>query len=571
MSRETSPRIRTQNRFVAFWAKTFPYIKLQTKLSFTAQRRQSVGRRVAKYIVDFLVFVAIMVFLFLLLRALVTQSTKIPGKSISIALFTLSQLILLVMSVAQQCKRLHRPEDIRIITSFPLTPFQRYLGEIISIYVRLLFFSLLFFWPVMIVYGAAMAVADSTIKVGTIVAFIFSSLFATILLPLVPFAVSLVISVPFMYLVSFLSNKNIAKLVIFILGFVILLVIYSLVLRFMADWYIHAKNNVEVMEGIASFLNRMNKPYNPSYFTSEIAVMENVGINFLCVLAIGIVFGAAGIAITKPLYHRFATSASSLEQLTAVRKTKLNSDNAFKTIFTKEVKQIVRTEAYAYFYLGVAFAIPIMTYLVADIVQMLGKSHTGNTIFFGFAFMILFIILSLIGSFSANAISREGTQFYITKVSPISYRKQLLAKALVNFTVAFGTMFLCVIVLAATANTSQDAKMGLSAVDVVFLFFMALFFLIGVTFNGINLNLARPKIDVNNAAPNESNVVIQLLIAIFVTGIASIFVIVVDGVLGVSSSICHAIILALMVVYAGINFLIFFFTAERKYAKIEAK
>ncbi len=325
------------------------------------------------------------------------------------------------------------------------------------------------------------------------------------------------------------------------------------------------------MEGIASFLDRMNKPYNPCYFTSEIAVIQNVGINFLFVLAIAVVFGTIGIAITKPLYHHFATSTSSLEQLTSVRKTKLNSDNAFKTIFVKEVKQIVRTEAYAYFYLGVAFAMPIMTYLVADIVQMLGKSHTGNTIFFGFAFMILFIILSLIASFSANAISREGNQFYITKVAPISYRKQLLAKALVNFTVAFGTMFLCVIVLAATANSGQDQRMGLSSIDITFLFFMALFFLIGITFNGINLNLARPKIDVNNAAPNESNVVIQLLIALFVTGIASIFVIVVDGVLGVSSSLCHGIILALMVIYATVNFLVFFFTAERKYAKIEAK
>ncbi len=87
----------------------------------------------------------------------------------------------------------------------------------------------------MLVYGGAIAVSDDTIKTGTIVAFVFTSLFATILLPLVPFAISLVISVPFMYLVSYLSNESSAKLVICILGFVILVVIYSWVLRFMAD------------------------------------------------------------------------------------------------------------------------------------------------------------------------------------------------------------------------------------------------------------------------------------------------------------------------------------------------
>lgn len=569
---ETKPAVKKgPNRFVIFWQKTLPYIKLQTKLSFTAARQQKLSRKIIRYIVDALVFIAILVFIFFLLRSLVTQSTKIPGKSISIAMFTIAQLILLVMSIAMQCKRLHRPEDIRLITSFPLTTFQRYVGEIISIYIRLLFFSVVFFWPIMLVYGAAIATSSEGITAGIIFGFVFASLFASLLLPLIPYAISLVISVPFMFLVSYLSNKHIAKLIIFIFGFIVVLTVYSLVLRFMADWYVHAKNNVEVMEGIAAFLDRMNKPYNPCYFTSQIAVMESVGINFLITLGISIVFMAIGIAITKPLYRKFSTSATTLESLTSVRQTKINSDPAFKTIFLKEVKQIIRTETYAYFYLGVAFAMPVMTYLVADIVQMIGQSHTGNTIFFGFAFMILFIILSLIGSFSANAISREGNQFYITKVSPISYRKQLLAKALVNFSVAFFTMLLCIIVLAATANSDQDALMGLSAVDIIFLFFMALFFLVGITFNGINLNLARPKIDVNNAAPNESNVVVQLLIALFVTAIAAIFVIVVDGVAGVSSSICHGIVLALMFVYAGINFGIFWFTAEKKYAKIESK
>ncbi|MCQ3907938.1 MAG: hypothetical protein MJ219_04475 [Mycoplasmoidaceae bacterium] len=88
----------------------------------------------------------------------------------------------------------------------------------------------------MLVYGAAIASSgQESVNVGIAFGFVFASLFASLLLPLIPYAISLVISVPFMFLVSYLSNKHIAKLVIFILGFIIVLTLYSLILRFMAD------------------------------------------------------------------------------------------------------------------------------------------------------------------------------------------------------------------------------------------------------------------------------------------------------------------------------------------------
>lgn len=555
--------------------RTIPYIRLQTKLAFTPNRIEKRSRRIIRRIFDVLVFVIILFFAYFLFGALLNQSDILAPKSLTIAIVTLTQAILLCLSVAQQCKRLHKPEDIRLITTFPLTYFQRYMGEIISLYIRLLFWSLLLFWPLMMSYGAAMASTMAKFpSAGKVFAYLFSTLFASLLMPLFPFAFSLVISVPFMYLVSFLQNKNVAKLIIFVIGFVGLLAVYALVLRFMGDWWIHLKKNVEAMEGIRDFLNGMNKWYNPCYFTSEIAITTDAGHLFACfgiLLGISAVFMTIGICITRPLYKKFTSSSSVLETVMPVRKIKLSSHNAYSTIFLKEIKQILRTQTYSFFYLGVAFAMPVMTFMVADIIQMVGKESTGNHIFFGFALLILLILMSLIGSFSANSISREGSQFYITKVTPVSYRKQLLAKALVNFTVSFFAMLLCVIVLAATANNGQDKIMGLSAVDITFLFFITTFFLIGVTFNGINLNLARPKIDMANTSPNESNVLIQLLIALVLAGVVTMLTIIIDGIVGQSSSASHGIMLAVMVVYALINFLIFFFTVNKKYTKIEVK
>lgn len=228
------------------------YIKLQTKLAFTPNRVEKTGKKIFHYVVDLIVFAIILFFIHYLLRSLVTQSTFITGPSVAIAIFTIAQIILLIISIISQCKRLHRPEDLRIISSFPLTSFQRFLGEIIAIYIKLTIYAIVLFFPTLIVYGFAAKLISAS--------FVFSSLFATILLPLIPFAISLIVSVPFMFLGKALQNKHIVKLVLFVLLFIGLLTIYSLVLRFMSDWFIHAKNNKEVIVGIANFLDGINKP-----------------------------------------------------------------------------------------------------------------------------------------------------------------------------------------------------------------------------------------------------------------------------------------------------------------------
>lgn len=539
------------------------YIKLQTKLAFTPNRIEKLPKKIMRYVLDAMVFAVILFFAHYLFGSLVNQTTFIPGPSISILIFTIAEIILLVISIVGQCKRLHKPEDLRIISSFPLTSFQRYLGEIIAIYIKLSIYAFVLFYPLLIVYGLAANMIS--------VSFAFSALFAVILLPLVPFAISLIVSVPFMFISNSLENRHMVKLVLFILLFIALLAIYSLILRFMADWFIHAKNNKEVVVGIANFLDKLNMPGNFAYFTSQICLVRNVGLNILWTLLIAAGCTTIGILITKPLYEKFTSSTSNIEGNAKVLKTNLTQQNAYRTIFQKEMKQIVRTSTYAYFYLGVAFAMPVMTYLIADIIKMVGASETGNRIFYGFGIMILFIIMSLIGSFSASIISREGSQFYITKVAPLSYRKQLFAKLLVNFAVAFGALVLCIISLSVTVNFSGDTKLGLSGIDIVLISFTMLFFLIGITFNGVNINLARPKIDMSNAQPNESNVVIQLLIGLAITFFFSGLSIIVDGVLGKQAVYWHVIILCIMLLYAAINFAVFFFTAEKKYARIEAK
>lgn len=551
------------------FSKIFTYVKLQTKLSFGSNRTQKLSRKIINIVLACIIYALFLVLAYLFFNDLVTQTTYITGQDAAILIFSIIQFVLLVSSILTQCKRLYKPNDLQLISTFPLSSFQKYLGEIISIYVKLLIRTVIFVYPFLIVYGLASGFIST--NVGPTIAYIFSSLFATLLLPLLPFSFSLIISIPFMYLGDWIKNKNILKLVIFIVLFVALLVFYSFILRFIADRWIHAATNVDVIKAIASFLSAINKPYNFVYFTSEICLGNKIYINLPILIGICAIFMTIGILITKPLYKKFISSANVLESTAVIKNVELTDKNTYLAIFIKEFKQIIRTQTYAFFYLGVAFSMPILTFLTTDLIKTLGQAQTGSHVFFGFAMLILCIIISLIGSYSASVISKEGQQFYITKIAPLSYRKQLFAKILVNFTVSFIGLLLCIVVLGATATTMDGADSTLSVVDLFVLLAICIFFLIGISFNGVNINLVRPKVDIKNGQPNESNVVIQLIIGILITAIISIFVIVSDGILNSSSIYGHLAILGLMFIYALINFLIFYFTAEKKYAKLEVK
>jgi len=565
----------------------FNYIKLQTTLSFRSNTSSKRSSRIVSWILKALILVAVLLLVYYFTRSIVSHSNQMDGRHPIVAIITLTQILLLIYSVSMQMKRLYKPDDLRIISTMPLTPFQRYLGEIITIYIKLFFYTFIILWPVLLVYGAASNHIIDTLKQVKImnVQYVFATFLVALMTPMFPFAVSLVISVPFMLLGDFLKEKNIVKLIIFIVLFVGILVAYGVLLRLMAELYTQASSYKKVLEGIKAFLvgsnfeknnGGLNGYYNPSSYLAEMCLANNKLrsfswiANFFVSIAFILVFGIAGVAITKPLYTKFSNESGVIEGMAKVRQIKLSPHHSYRAMFAKEFKQIIRTPAYAYFFVGVAISMPVMTFIITDLIQRIGEASIGPTAFFGFSLLVICVIVSLIGSYSANVISREGHQFYITKISPIPYRKQLFVKGTVNFAVSFAGLLLSIIVIAImTVNKSSGPSLTFG--DVAMLFAIATFFLLGITFNGMNIDVVRPKIDMLGSETNESNIVIQIVISLAVTAIVSIFAISFGGIFQKQSIYTELIVLGVMMIYALINFLIWYFTCEKKYANIEIK
>ena len=170
----------------------------------------------------------------------------------------------------------------------------------------------------------------------------------------------------------------------------------------------------------------------------------------------------------------------------------------------------------------------------------------------------------MISSFAGTVLSVEGKNFYITKLVPVSYRKQLLIKGLLNIAVSAVALAISTVVIACLGF--------LNGTEIAVFVAAQLLLAVGLVFNGINLNLANPNLKPKaNGEAEEINITYMLLIGLFVAAILGACSIIFPKTPEIGGTlVAYLIAVAVPFVYSVINMLVFWFTADNKYRKIEA-
>ena len=229
-------------------------------------------------------------------------------------------------------------------------------------------------------------------------------------------------------------------------------------------------------------------------------------------------------------------------------------------MFGHEFKEIVRTRVFAYFYLGVAVATPVMVFFCDRLVSDVGAAQLGEGVNFGASMLVIAAFMALINAFSAASLSREGEKFFITKLIPVPYRTQLLIKGLVNLIVSAGALVISVVVIVSLGFVTAAEAAVIAAAG--------LLLSCGFVLNGLNLNLANPSIRVrSDGGFNEANVTLMMVIGLFLSAAVGIAAIVLP--FFIAEWLAYLAAAAVALLYAGANFVVFWFTAQKKYAAVE--
>ena len=532
--------------------KILTFVGLHFKLQFRRDASADKKGRVMSIITTVIALAAMLLlakFLFDILGGHLVGDVTV--QQFSSFLFTVIGVVLVLLAVSLEIRFFLKPADLNITARFPMSAAEMFTAQLLIVYIQLLCYSAMLILPTLLLFGWSWGVMS--------VGFVAQTLLSILVAPLVPFAIATLFVVPTMYILSVLENHNVVKLIIFVLLISAGFVLYNYILNFLAEYYIHNTINADTQAYVVNFILALNSEWNIFAWLGNIFGCVSLVKSLAIWLGATAVLGALGYLIIKPVYTR--VRRNTLEGLVSKfsKASAMSGDGPKMAIFKKEFKDVIRTPTYAYFYLGISIITPVMVFLTNRLVQKVGEAQMGGNIAFGVSILVVLVFMIMICSFSANAVSREGKQFYITKIIPIDYRAQLLSKGLLNLLVAFGALFISVVILC--------SMRFITVLQGLILLINALLFSIGIIANGLNLNVRHPYVKGSNSDSTQTNATVLMIIGLLLCAVEGIIAIVVPFLL--SEAIVYLAIGVITIVYCVINVLIFALTTNKKYSRIE--
>lgn len=532
----------------------FNYIKLQFKLEYSNEKSNKRGN-VISAILSVLVFAVIMGLIYVFSGVMVSSfDDRVAMRDIAELFVFVIETVLMFQATGLQIKYLFKPADLKISARFPLSAAQFYIASSALIYFNMIISSAMTFLPIMLIFGA----------VGHILTPGYAGLavLATLLAPLIPFSLSMLFSVPLMYVLSLLENKNYLRLILFILLIVGFFVAYDYVLNMMADYFIHRRIDSDTNNLWTKIIIALNSAYNPFVYVRDLlfadTVLRGLGIVILCTLLANV----SGCLVSVPTYAYVRRSALEGSRNIFNKKIRLTNDKPVVAMMKREIKETVRTRVYAYFYLGVATATPVMVFFCDRLVTEVGQSQLGSSVAMSASVLVITSFITMINVFSASAINKEGERFYITKIIPVGFKNQLLIKGFINAAVSVGALIICCFVIGVLEF--------LSAADTAVLFTSELLLVVALIFTGFNLNLKYVNLKTrDNGDTDETNVTILMIIGIVISAVLTTSTIFICYFCPVEYSYIPLYLTAVLLLVVNIS--VFFTTAEKKYFEIEPR
>ncbi len=531
------------------------FIRLQLKLKWGYNRNNNKASAIMTAIAALLA-VLIALALVAVLTYVLRASIGVKAKPLSELYLTLIMAALTIVATGMQVNRLYRPGDMLITARFPLSPFKLFAGYLILNYIDLTIYSVIFVLPVMLVFGFTVQCLSVVYIIGTVLGALF--------MPLIPFALSIFIAIPAVYFMEFLARHGAVRLVLFVLCLIGAFFLYYFLLNELAQFFLHRNWEEGTLEIWESILKALDSYYNPAYYLGNIIFFDKFWIGLAVVLGGGAWLTGCGVflasAVCTELRNKALDSGTTGRQ---GRYSRIDGYGSGHAILRYTFREIVRTKTYSYFYLGVAISTPVMVFFCNRLVTMVGEGYIGSGINFGASMLVVAVFMAMICSFTATVLSVEGKTFYITKLVPVGYRKQLFIKGLLNIVVSAVALAISTIVLVALDFLTYREMWVLIGTQFVLA--------AGLVFNGINMNLANPNLKPKaNGEAEEINITYMLLIGLVLAAIIGAGCIILPRVYEENGAMfAYMGAGAVAAVYMLINVVVFFCTANKKYRKIE--
>lgn len=462
-------------------------------------------------------------------------------------------LVQFLFGLSLTTKTLYFNSDSDLL-KLPLSGRMIFLAKVTYLFIYELIFTTVLSLPVFIMYGIATSQG----------ALFYTLLIPnTLFLPIIPFLFGLLCSVPAMYIVAFLKNKFIVMLIIYIVCVGAGFYVYTYALQFIMQ----VLNNGGIADVfsdsvIGSIKQVANYLHIPMLFRNSLLVykfLPSAVINLTIVVVLGIlIFSFAKKTYLKLLLNNIGGNGQAFKKKTTVKKRRVG-----KALFFREFTTIFRSVNYSFQYLTVIITTPLMVYFSSEIASNIGVQQLGEGVLPGIAVLVLIMFLTMGTSFAATSITREGGNFFHTKIIPVSYRKQVTVKFLLYVIVSVPAVVVSCVALAIAGF--------LTYIQALFIALAVCLIVIGNICSSISTDLKRPQfmfLDGKEITSSNRNINSSISAGFVIAVLMGVACIVVS--LFVSIPAIYLVLFGFGVPYMILELFRLFFRLEKRYRNIEA-
>lgn len=455
-------------------------------------------------------------------------------------MFAFISIILIVSGVSSITKVLYFKGDNEMLMRFPVKGSEVFISKTVFLLVSRIFVTSIIIVPFLIAYAEVVKVPSGYYWALPIV---------ILFLVFIPFFISNLLAIPFMHVSNKIRHKFGLIIVLTAITMTVMFILYMVLFEKMVEYFKDMNFSVfdpKVVEKIKEIVVYII----PFKYFADILLGQNLLVAYLVLGLITLVSAAGTILVIAKLYSKTLLNNVEVEGSAYTHKTKNKVRGIFATLFKKEFIQIFRSVNYSFQYFVLACAMPFMVYYCNEIAIKIGKNDIGEQIIPGLTLLIMLIFTTVINSFSATSVTREGANFYHTKVLPVSIRTQLAVKFFMYLIVSFVANAITVaIIIGAKQIPAQQAFILFGIVQASS---------VALTLISMKFDVKKPRFNLSGEGElvnNNSNTTASVALGFFVA--------VVQGAIGMFVSYVGGT--AFMYLFCGVFTTIFFLIGLLKY------
>ncbi len=351
-------------------------------------------------------------------------------------LLLVTQVLSFAIALASIFKTLYFSKDNDLLLSLPCSNNQVFISKLMVLYAYELIANTLYTLPILIAYGIT---ATTPVSIAF---YVFIPVFLLIL-PLLALVVAAIISLPLMAIIKRIRGHTVISIISIIILAGALVGLYMWFVTSIASSLDFNAQQSSLLISVNSLISDIaNYTWYFKFIGNGMLFVGSWWWNWLFILAFTVVCFMIAYAVMKPLYFRLSAQGLETTNRNKERKTNYHYATPFASILGKEFLTMFRSPSSVFSYTIFAILMPFIVMMYDKLLFSLNVNTTGVNMVVASHLLVICILCVMSNLMSATTISREGGNFYLAKISPISIKLQTRAKILFNVIITYAGLLL---------------------------------------------------------------------------------------------------------------------------------